>query len=57
MELAKRAKKGDFENIEHLIKKNSVIQGFVGAGVDTNKQLKTSQMKRKITMYKQKRYK
>jgi len=56
-ELAKRAKKGDFENIEHLIKKNSVIQGFVGAGVDTNKQLKTSQMKRKITMYKQKRYK
>ena len=54
-ELAKRAKKGDFENIEHLLKTNSVIQGFVQALVDADKQLNTSQMKRKITMYKRKR--
>ena len=57
VDLSKRAKKGDFENIQHHLEKNSVIVGFVGAGVDANKQLKTSQMKRKITMYKQKRYK
>ncbi len=57
IELAKRAKKGDFGNIQHHLEKNSVVVGFVEAGVDANKQLKTSQMKRKITMYKQKRYK
>ena len=56
-ELAKRAKKGDFGNIQHHLEKNSVVVGFVEAGVAANKQLKTSQMKRKITMYKQKRYK
>ena len=55
IELAKRAKKGDFENIQHHLEKNSVVVGFVEAGVDANKQLNTSQMKRKITMYKRKR--
>ena len=55
LDLSKRAKKGDIKNIEHLLKTNSVIQGFVQALVDADKQLNTSQMKRKITMYKRKR--
>lgn len=55
LDLSKRAKKGDVKNIEHLLKKNSVIQGFVQALVDADKQLNSPQMKRKITMYKRKR--
>lgn len=54
IDLAKKAKKGDVDNLEYLLKGNGVIMGFVDALVDANKQLNTSQMKRKITMYKRK---
>jgi hypothetical protein len=54
-DLAKKAKKGDVENIEYILKKNGVLMGFVEALVDVNKQLRSPQMKRKITMYKRKR--
>ena len=54
-ELAKRAKKGDVENIEYILKKNGVLMGFVEALVNANKELSSSTMKRKITMYKRKR--
>tara|TARA_R110002020_G_scaffold65099_1_gene172116 strand:- start:311 stop:634 length:324 start_codon:yes stop_codon:yes gene_type:complete len=55
MDLAKKAKKGDVENIEYILKKNGVLMGFVEALVDANKELSSSKMKRKITMYKRKR--
>ena len=54
IDLAKKAKKGDVENLEYLLKRNGVLMGFVDALVDANKQLNSSQMKRKITMYKRK---
>jgi len=54
-DLAKKAKKGDVENIEYILKKNGVLMGFVEALVDANKELSSSKMKRKITMYKRKR--
>ncbi len=54
-DLAKKAKKGDVENIEYILKKNGVLMGFVEALVDANKELASSAMKRKITIYKRKR--
>ena len=54
IDLAKKAKKGDVDNLEYLLKRNGVLMGFVDALVDVNKQLNSSQMKRKITMYKRK---
>ena len=55
MDLAKKSKKGDVKNVEYLLKKNGVLMGFVEALVDANKELSSSKMKRKITMYKRKR--
>ena len=54
-DLGKKAKKGDVENIEYILKKNGVLMGFVEALVNANKELSSSTMKRKITMYKRKR--
>ena len=54
-DLAKKAKKGDVENIEYILKRNGVLMGFVDALVNANKELSSSTMKRKITMYKRKR--
>lgn len=53
-DLAKRAKKGEIENVDSLLNKG-VLQNFVKALVDAKNQLKAPSMKRKITMYKRKR--
>ena len=54
-DLAKRAKKGEIENVDSVLNKSGVLQGFVKAYMDAKKELKSSSMKRKITMYKRSR--
>ena len=54
-DLAKRAKKGEIENVDSVLNKSGVLQGFVKAYMDAKKQLKSSSMKRKITKYKRSR--
>jgi len=54
-DLAKRAKKGEIENVHSVLNKSGVLQSFVKAYMDATAQLKKPTMKRKITMYKRKR--
>jgi len=54
-DLAKRAKKGEIENVNSVLNKSGVLQAFVKAYMDAKKELKSGTMKRKITMYKRKR--
>ena len=54
-DLSKRAKKGEIENVHSVLNKSGVLQTMVKAYMDAKKELKSSTMKRKITMYKRKR--
>jgi len=54
-ELSMRAKKGEIENVNSYLKGSGVVSELMKAYLEAKKQLKSSSMKRKITMYKRKR--
>ena len=54
-ELSMRAKKGEIENVNSYLKGSGVVLALLKAYLEAKKQLKSSSMKRKITMYKRKR--
>lgn len=55
MDLSKRAKKGEIENINSVLYKSGVVKQMVESLLNAEKQLKSPGMKRKITMYKRKK--